>query len=392
MSPKQLDSATASVRRSSTQSALALDEATPLPVLNRRVRFLLHASFLLAVLLALGLARIQSALWSSGDTAVRSESESTEWRSPSVVQDTAAVGSGRFGGRLASRLTPLSLLTQGLSDGHLVVRDTVINLTKPAEARKSILTYTIAPGDNVELIAQKFGLLPTTIVWSNPEIEESPDLLRVGQVLNILPVDGILYEVKPDDTLSGIAQRFKVKPEEIVNFPLNNLAQGMNLVPGQRLVIPGGVKPIVVRTRPVQQTQRAAPPGQRYVGPAPSFVATGAFIWPTRGYLSQGYWWGHRGIDIANATGTPIAAADGGYVTFAGWSPVGYGYMVTIDHGNGFVTLYAHLSQWYVSPGQAVARGQIIGAMGSTGRSTGPHLHFEIRYGGDLLNPRIYLP
>lgn len=271
------------------------------------------------------------------------------------------------------------------------MRDAVISIAKPAEARKAIITYTVAPGDNVEVIAQKFGLLPTTIVWANPEVEESPDLLRVGQVLNILPVDGILYEVKPDDTLNGIAQRFKVKPEDIVNFPLNNLSPGMNLVPGQRLVVPNGVKPIVVRTRPVQ-TQRAPAPGQRYVGPAPSFVATGAFIWPTRGYISQGYWWGHRGIDIANAVGTPIAAADGGYVTFAGWSPVGYGYMVTIDHGNGFVTLYAHLSQWYVVPGQAVARGQIIGAMGSTGRSTGPHLHFEIRYGGDLLNPRIYLP
>ncbi|MCL6509857.1 MAG: peptidoglycan DD-metalloendopeptidase family protein [Anaerolineae bacterium] len=275
-------------------------------------------------------------------------------------------------------------------DSTLIVRDVVFAVAKTAEARTGIITYTVKPGDNVETIAQRFGLLPTTIVWSNREVEDNPDVLRVGQVLNILPTDGILYTVEANDTLSGIAERFKADVEDILKSPLNKLASGANLVPGMRIVVPGGVKPFVPRV--VQADVRPSPAsGSGYAGPAPRFAASGAFAWPTRGYISQGFRYYHRGVDIANAIGVPIFAADGGYVTYAGWSNVGYGYMVQIDHGNGFSTLYAHLSQWYVDPGQAVSRGQIIGAMGSTGNSTGPHLHFEIRYGGVPQNPLVYL-
>jgi len=286
--------------------------------------------------------------------------------------------------------SPTSARTES-AERSLIVRDAVFAQVQRSEVRTGIITYTVQPGDNVETIAQRFGVLPTTVVWSNNEVEENPDLLRVGQELLILPVDGILYTVKANDTLSGIAERFKVKAEDIIRSPLNNLADGTNLIPGMRLVIPGGVKPFVPKVVQPQVVSRPAP-GRRYVGPAPSFFASGAFAWPTRGYISQYFRTYHRGLDIANAIGTPIAASDGGYVTFAGWSNVGYGYMVQIDHGNGFSTLYAHLSQWYVSPGQSVARGQIIGAMGSTGNSTGPHLHFEIRYGGVPQNPLLYLP
>ncbi|BCX04139.1 MAG: hypothetical protein KatS3mg053_2077 [Candidatus Roseilinea sp.] len=276
-------------------------------------------------------------------------------------------------------------------ESSLIVRDLVFAVAKPAESRTGIITYTVKPGDNVETIAQRFGLLPTTIVWSNREIEDNPDVLRVGQVLNILPVDGILYTVEANDTLSSIAERFKADVEDILNSPLNNLASGANLLPGMRIVVPGGVKPFVPRV--VQADVRRAPAsGTGYTGPAPRFTAGGTFAWPTRGYISQGFRYYHRGVDIANGIGVPIYASDGGYVTYAGWSNVGYGYMVQIDHGNGFSTLYAHLSQWYVDPGQAVSRGQIIGAMGSTGNSTGPHLHFEIRYGGVPQNPLVYLP
>jgi murein DD-endopeptidase MepM/ murein hydrolase activator NlpD len=286
--------------------------------------------------------------------------------------------------------SPTSARTE-IAERSLIVRDAVFAQVQRSEVRTGIITYTVQPGDNVETIAQRFGVLPTTVVWSNNEVEENPDLLRVGQELLILPVDGILYTVKANDTLSGIAERFKVKAEDIIRSPLNNLADGTNLIPGMRLVIPGGVKPFVPKVVQPQVVSRPAP-GRRYVGPAPSFFASGAFAWPTRGYISQYFRTYHRGLDIANAIGTPIAASDGGYVTFAGWSNIGYGYMVQIDHGNGFSTLYAHLSQWYVSPGQSVARGQIIGAMGSTGNSTGPHLHFEIRYGGVPQNPLLYLP
>ncbi|MFN4293244.1 MAG: peptidoglycan DD-metalloendopeptidase family protein [Thermoflexales bacterium] len=288
-------------------------------------------------------------------------------------------------------LSPFSAAGAANQDSSLIVRDFVFAVAKPTESRAGIITYTVKPGDNVETIAQRFGLLPTTIVWSNREIEDNPDVLRVGQVLNILPVDGILYTVEANDTLSGIAERFKAKVDDILNSPLNNLSNGANLLPGMRIVVPGGIKPFVPRV--VQVDARRAPAsGAGYAGPAPRFIAGGAFAWPARGYISQGFRYYHRAIDIANAIGIPIYASDGGYVTYAGWSNVGYGYMVQIDHGNGFSTLYAHLSQWYVDPGQAVSRGQIIGAMGSTGNSTGPHLHFEIRYGGVPQNPLLYLP
>lgn len=303
--------------------------------------------------------------------------------------DSPLVLGAELRARGVTNFTPRSLKARTPAQ-DLVVRDFALDVApSAAEARRAVITYTVAPGDNVERIAQRFGLQPTTIIWSNPELEETPDLLRIGQVLTILPVDGLLYEVKPNDTLSSIAERFKVKPEAIVEFPLNNLAPGDNLVPGQKIIVPGGVKPIQRRVI-TPQPQRT--PGRRYVGPAPSFAATGAFGWPTVGAITQQYWWGHRGLDIANAIGTPIAASDGGYVTYAGWNNQGYGNLVIIDHGNGFSTFYAHLSSWFVAPGQSVARGQVIGAMGSTGRSTGPHLHFEIRYNGTPMNPILYLP
>ncbi len=301
--------------------------------------------------------------------------------SPRLLRDAAILRPSTVETRVASLAS---------TDDFPLVRNFVWHQEERSLARTSIVTYTVREGDNVASIAQRFNLQTSSIIWANKELEEDPNILLVGQVLNILPVDGVLYEVQPSDTLSGIAERFKVKMEDIIKYPLNNLADGSNLVPGQRIIIPGGVKPTPLRVVGVNQPRRVTP-GTRYVGPAPSFMASGAFIWPTRGYLSQGYHAQHLGIDIANGVGTPIAAADGGYVTFAGWSPVGYGYMVTLDHGNGFTTLYAHLSQWYVNPGQSVAPGQVIGAMGSTGRSTGPHLHFEIRYNGVPMNPLIYL-
>lgn len=277
-------------------------------------------------------------------------------------------------------------------DVSLIVRSPVFEVVQPSAARTGIITYTVVPGDNVETIAQRFGLLPTTIVWSNRDVEDNPDVLRVGQVLTILPVDGIWYTVEADDTLSGIAERFKVKVEDILNSPLNNLSSGANLLPGTRIVVPGGVKPFVPRVVQADVGRLPVNRPSSYTGAAPRAAGSGAFAWPTRGVISQGFRYYHRAIDIANAIGIPIAAADGGYVIYAGWSEVGYGYMVQIDHGNGFTTLYAHLSQWYVDPGQPVSRGQIIGAMGSTGNSTGPHLHFEIRYGGVPQNPLVYLP
>ncbi|GIV83824.1 MAG: hypothetical protein KatS3mg052_0831 [Candidatus Roseilinea sp.] len=350
-------------------------------------RFTAHSAIVFVLVLAVMLAGLGAgAAGRSGAAAIAVPTPSGAAQG-SVRSPTILTG----GGILAAPFSPLPAVGAANQDSSLIVRNLVFVAAKPAESRTGIITYTVKPGDNVETIAQRFGLLPTTIVWSNREIEDNPDMLRVGQVLNILPVDGILYTVEANDTLSSIAERFKAKVDDILNSPLNGLTNGANLLPGMRIVVPGGVKPFVPRV--VQADARRAPAsGSAYAGPAPRFTAGGAFAWPTRGYISQGFRYYHRGIDIANAIGIPIYASDGGYVTYAGWSNVGYGYMVQIDHGNGFATLYAHLSQWYVDPGQAVSRGQIIGAMGSTGNSTGPHLHFEIRYGGVPQNPLVYLP
>ena len=293
----------------------------------------------------------------------------------------SSAGSGRVYSP-AELQTYLSVLNQ---DGGLLSRRVIADTSEPIEARSGIITYTVQSGDTIETIAARFKLLPTTLVWSNQDVEDQPDQLSIGQVLYILPVDGIWYEVQSDDTLSDIADKYKVKPEDIVNSPLNDLSGGANLLAGTKVVIPNGVKPYVA---PV-----AASSGDYgYSSAAVNPTASGYFLWPTSGSLTQYFGVYHSGIDIAYANGIPVAASDGGYVAYAGWDNTGYGYMVLINHGNGFSTLYGHLSLYYVDTGQAVGRGQAIGAMGSTGNSTGPHLHFEVRYGGVPQNPLFYLP
>ncbi len=121
--------------------------------------------------------------------------------------------------------------------------------------------------------------------------------------------------------------------------------------------------------------------------PPGALTGTGKFRWPTEGYITQKSWHCHHAVDIANSEGTPVYAADSGYVVVAGWRESGYGNTVIINHGNGFQTLYAHLSAISVSAGQSVVKGQRVGLMGNTGYSTGPHLHFEIREGSKLCNP-----
>ncbi|MBN1180154.1 MAG: peptidoglycan DD-metalloendopeptidase family protein [Anaerolineae bacterium] len=252
----------------------------------------------------------------------------------------------------------------------------------PERPRLSVITYTVQAGDTVESIAQRFGLEPTTIAWSNAAVEDAPDLLRISQVLVILPIDGIYHTVAEDDTFESIAEEYEVEVVDIVSCEYNGFDPANPLlVPGTSIIVPGGEKEYIPRTI------------TSYGGPVPEGAAgSGLFDWPVLGYISQGYWYAHRAIDIAAPTGTAVRAADGGYVSFAGWTDIGYGYLVVIDHNNGFSTYYAHLSNFYVSAGQVVERGQVFAAVGSTGWSTGPHTHFEIRYAGVPQNPRAYLP
>ncbi|MBN1220642.1 MAG: peptidoglycan DD-metalloendopeptidase family protein [Anaerolineae bacterium] len=265
-----------------------------------------------------------------------------------------------------------------------LVRAAVPHTIIPKRAKEAeILTYVVEFGDTVFDIALRYGLAPETIMWSNPSLGDTPDLLRVGQELIILPVDGVYHQVGAEDTIEGIAATFKVEPEAIINYPLNKLdPENLMIQPGQWLVVPGGTKPFVPRSVIA------------YSGPVPDDATrgTGIFGWPASGSITQGYWGGHRGLDIAAWLGAPIAASDSGHVVAAGWDDTGYGYFVAIDHGNGFQTLYAHLQAYYVEPGDDVAKGETIAEMGSTGNSTGPHLHFEIRQGTVQRNPYGFLP
>ena len=250
--------------------------------------------------------------------------------------------------------------------------------------RREIITYTVRSGDTVSGVAARFGLSFETLMWSNPSIEAVPDLLKLGQELVILPADGAYHTVVSGDTLASIAEYYKVAVEDIVNYELNQIPQDGQLFVGLKLVIPGGRKPYIPRVV------------EHYTGPIPEDAerGTGVFGWPTSGRITCGFncYPGHHAIDIGNVAGTPIYASDSGYVAKVGWSDVGYGKMILIDHGNGFQTLYAHLHVILVEEGTSVAKGTLIGRMGDSGNATGPHLHFEIRENGKQRNPQIYLP
>ncbi len=273
-----------------------------------------------------------------------------------------------------------------ISNSSTLFQAPVPHTTIPDRNRMEIITYTVQANDNVWAIAQGFGLKPETILWANPDLEKSPDLLHVGQVLTILPVDGVYHTVQQGDTVEKLAKTYQTTVDKITSFALNGLTQPYLLLPGQKLVIPDGRKQIVV-------------PQQNYypmtiVGNAPkdALKGSGRFAWPTQGYLSQRYWSGHPAIDIASRTGTPIVAADDGYVLMAGRDTFGYGNQVVIDHGNGYKTRYAHLQTILVKAGDSVKKNQKIGTMGCTGRCTGPHLHFEVIYDGVRRNPLSFLP
>jgi murein DD-endopeptidase MepM/ murein hydrolase activator NlpD len=240
--------------------------------------------------------------------------------------------------------------------------------------RRQIITYTIQPGDTLWSIAKQFELDVDTLRWANPEIERNPDRIRDGWEIIILPRRGAYYTVKPGDTLESIAAAWGVAPVDITAERLNGLREPYQLIPGQQLFIPNGRKDL---TRYLRKPD-----------PAPGYD----FAWPLAGAVTQGYSGRHRAIDIGTAYGAPVYAARGGTVVHDAWAKTGYGYTVIIDHGGGLSTLYSHLKGAWVHKGDSVKCGQLIGEAGSTGRSTGPHVHFEIRVNGARVNPLDYLP
>ncbi len=247
--------------------------------------------------------------------------------------------------------------------------------------RDTIISYTVQEGDTVSSVANKFGVSADTIRWQN---NLRGDKIKVGDTLQVLPVTGVAHKVQKGDTVYSIAKRYDAEAQAIIDFPFNTFSndETFELAIGQTVIVPEGVMPegALATPRPRQITPNAG-----------TVVASGQFVWPTQGTITQRYSWYHPGIDIANNAMPLVVAADSGKVISAGWDGSGYGNMVIIDHGNGYKTRYGHLSQIMVVPGQTVSRGNTIGKMGSTGRSTGPHLHFEIYLNGSRPNPLSYL-
>jgi murein DD-endopeptidase MepM/ murein hydrolase activator NlpD len=333
------------------------DKVTP-------VRLASHLALLVMAVLVLGLSRVSLPTWEIARVAPAQPAASSE--------------------ELA--FEPLPAGGSPLQESGVLVRAPVPFTEIPDRPRDGVITYTVQIDDTVLGIAEQFNLNPNTILWANLEDLSNPFVMEVGHVLLIPPIDSVLHTVKEGDTVEKVAKLYKATSEAIVGYAPNGLASADDpLTVGAVLIVPDGD-----RTPPEQIV--AAPSARGGTGTSAPWRAAG-FVWPSYGRLTQRFWLpAHPAIDIGAPTGTPVVAADEGTVITAGWSSVGYGNLIMIRHPDGYVTLYAHLNNIGVSYGDYVARGQRIGSVGSTGRSTGPHLHFEIQTGGRSYNPLVYLP
>jgi hypothetical protein len=326
----------------------------------------------------------------SRQTGSQSESESnlSPTSTPAIeIADLLGFGGGAIPSAQISRFV----------DGHTII---------PNRPRIEVVSYLVESGDSLFGIAGNFGLKPETLLWGNFSVlEDNPHSLQPGQQLNIAPVDGTLHTFSEGESLTGIADFFNISVREIIDWPGNHLSPDIDLedppvVPGTVLMIPGArefvswAMPRIPRSNPsVASIYGPGACGTVYDGP----VGVGAFVWPTNSVYLSGYDYSpatnHWGIDIGGAVGHGIFSTDAGVVVYSGWHNGGYGFVVVLDHGNGWQTLYAHLSEIFVGCGTGVFQGTSIGLMGVTGNTTGPHLHFEMLhdvYG--RVNPWNYLP
>lgn len=278
--------------------------------------------------------------------------------------------------RSFSENTPSSSLN--MATAVLEQKMTTEESVKP---RDKTIDYEVKGGDTVDSIAKEFGVSLDTIRWINDLA--NINAIKPGQILKIPAVTGIVHKVGRGETIYSIAKKYDTEPQKIVDWPFNEFAddEKFSLTAGQSLVVPDGVKPAEKLWQPIERPAIAEmKPG-----------GVGRLAWPIGGKISQGFTWYHRGIDMANKALPGVGAAEAGRVTAAVKQAWGYGWHVLIDHGGGLVTLYAHLSKIEVKEGDSVGRGEIIGRVGSTGRSTGPHLHFEVRKNGVGQNPLDWL-
>ena len=297
---------------------------------------------------------------------------------------------------------PLPSLASGLPVDNLI-RIANIDTSVPEGVRQFAVKYTVVPGDSLFTIAKIYGVTAESILWANFQLlNDDPTFLKEGWVLTIPPTNGIYYKWKEGDTIEKIAEKYYADPADIITWPGNHLDISNPLTDNLvdvNVMIPGGYREMVSWIVPVDFAPRSGAT-KTIAGPGgcipPETGPVGGYLqWPVGSrYLSgfdfnSGY---HLGIDLAAAEGTPVFASAAGTVVYSGWNDTGYGNLVAIDHNNGDKTIYAHLSQLMVSCGQNVDSGQMIALSGNTGKSTGGHLHYEIRRNGQYLNPFQVLP
>jgi len=260
------------------------------------------------------------------------------------------------------------------------------NETATPGRRSEVIYYSVQSGDTISSIARRFGVTVNTILWANNLGAYS--LIRIGDRLAILPESGVLYTVKKGDTLARIAQTYDIEIDKITSS--NNLGNTISV--GQKLILPGAKRIEYNTTVARSSSQSGIAVIKDIITKAPK-TSGGGMVWPTGGHrITQYFSWRHNGLDIGNKVGTPLYAAADGVVEISqgGWNG-GYGNTILINHGGGKKTRYGHASKLLVKAGERVEKGQLIALMGSTGRSTGPHLHFEVIINGARYNPLNYI-
>lgn len=307
--------------------------------------------------------------------------------------------------------TPIIPINENLSpilaSSFSVFRLAQLHTILPPKPRSNVTEYTIVEGDTLFGIADKFGLKPESLLWSNKHIlGDNVDSLRPGVTILIPPFDGAIYQWAEGSGLNGVAKFYNVTPDAIVDWPGNQLDRATlgdfampNIPVGKLVFVPHGYGAF---TDWLEQYTRDKPATSSITGSAcgtitEGYIGSGTFVWPTTETWISGYDYSpstnHRGIDIAGSIGNPVYAVDDGVVVYSNWNTMGYGNLIVVDHGNGWQSVYAHLDSFLKYCGDNVSQGEQIATLGSTGNSSGPHLHFELRsetYGA--VNPHDFLP
>ena len=281
-------------------------------------------------------------------------------------------------------IQPITQTQAASSNVALVKNDLIVDsadlqtIIPDDRLRDSIITHKIESGETLASIAKEYNVSVDSLRYVNNL--SSQDDISPGQNLTVLPISGLLHEVKEGETVQSIADHWKVPVQAIVD--VNWLDEPYSVKKGQKLVIPGAEIP-----KPTPEHQNKSVLGNM-ANSAPTTQGSGRFVWPVPGQVTQYFSYYHNGIDIGNrGSSAPVVAAGAGVVTFAGWWSGGGGNSVWIDHGNGYVTMYAHLSRINVRVGQNVSQGTQIGVTGETGRAFGIHLHFMVEYNHKVINP-----